>query len=326
MSWQPSMKPIRRSKSAFTVSFEPDDRSVSTAGMDGKIISFDWKIGRSTSETTIGLKNDGGDVIPITCSKNVPGSRGLILIARSNGTIVKWDLKDNNPTATWTEPDNNIYAIAAQRDQQGVHFASAGQDGNIRLYDITNSDPIRTLNSGTTFEALTHAVRTYCLRWSKKHPSMLLSGGWDGVKIWDTRGKTPLVRNISGPQITGESVDWFQSGILAASHRPADQVELFDIGSGLKLPAAEDLSLPFLPNCLQVSKVSHSLFAVGGDGGTSATLNHSAVVCNKSFKQVGSVPKSQSTHAFHCCDFNHQDTAVAFGDGAGYLHVLEYKK
>jgi len=59
--------------------------------------------------------------------------------------------------------------------------------------------------------------------------SILLSAGWDKtILIWDIRTKKS-VDFIFGPEICGDSLDYYDNKILTGSFRDNKQIQLFDL-------------------------------------------------------------------------------------------------
>lgn len=62
------------------------------------------------------------------------------------------------------------------------------------------------------------ANRLFSVKFSKTDPNMIIAGGWDKtIKIYDLRTKA-MVNSISGPFLCGDSLDFEENVLLAASY------------------------------------------------------------------------------------------------------------
>ncbi|PFH34164.1 WD domain, G-beta repeat-containing protein [Besnoitia besnoiti] len=118
----------------------------------------------------------------------------------------------------------------------GDVFATASNDGGIRMYDTRSSASAPSL-------ALVHAHNSdvNALRWSPVHHDLLLSGDEDGcVKVWDERyGEVPLVvMHWHKKPIT--SVDWHPTDEATfATSALDDSVALWDMSVEVDEDAVE---------------------------------------------------------------------------------------
>lgn len=58
-----------------------------------------------------------------------------------------------------------------------------------------------------------------------------MSGGWDGmVFVWDVRTDKPI-KSLSGPKISGDSIDFKNDQILIASYNSEEALSIWDFKS-----------------------------------------------------------------------------------------------
>eukprot|EP01063_Lacrimia_lanifica_P016820 TRINITY_DN233_c1_g1_i1.p2 TRINITY_DN233_c1_g1~~TRINITY_DN233_c1_g1_i1.p2 ORF type:complete len:335 (+),score=134.74 TRINITY_DN233_c1_g1_i1:954-1958(+) len=331
VAWVPRGAPIKRAHDAsYCVAWSPDDRLLGSAGADGRLLGYEARGGKVQFDVPVTAKKK--EVVPLTALAWVPkGADRVVWAAQSNGVVMKWDCGDGKELQRIEEPENDIYTLAVTRD--GGRVCTGGQDGCIRVYDAGSAakEPVNVISLRQQHEVNLHPVRIYCLRFAKHSPSVVAAGGWDGVKLYDIRAEgTKPVRDIFGPVITGSALDFGSNNTLVtASHRPEDQVEQWDVGTGDKIRGipcpVNNGRFPFLPAFCALSKVQGGHLAVGGGGEGLGSENAAFVLDMKTGGIVGQVAGGAAKQAFHTCDFNQQDSQVAFGDASGHIHILEKK-
>ena len=331
MGWQQRGKPIRRpNDSSYCVSWSHDDRLLGTAGADGRFLVFD----RTSKLLTECNLNPPKEVVPLTSFAFTP-QKNIIVASQSNGMIVKHNIQDNKTVHSFAEP-NETYVLAASVD--GATFASAGQDGSVRVYDSHSSrqTPLHTFTTKDKFDVMNHPSRLYALRYDRASPQIIASGGWQSVKFWDLRvgggdGDTASkpAKEITGPYLTGNAMDFGGDHTLfTASHRMTDQFEVYDTRTTAKVetianPRDPSGIFPFLPSFIKCSRGKGTTIALGGGGEGVGTVNTAWVLDVKQGKVVGEV--EGAAHGFHCCSFNKDDSSVVFGEAGGALHILDKK-
>eukprot|EP00756_Hemistasia_phaeocysticola_P066219 Hpha_TRINITY_DN9082_c0_g1::TRINITY_DN9082_c0_g1_i1::g.141710::m.141710 len=320
-----------------TVRWSSDDRIIACAGFDGMLNGVDAKsgkrlwqadcnqvrLGKNPSSPTTDRKKR--DPIPITCVRWRPGQRHVVLVGRSNGSILHWDTKEDRCITAWEEDDNEVYTMDITRN--GSKLVTAGEDSSIRVWDMGRGEVETHLHVKDDFEVLPHSLRVYAVKCSRDDDNIIVSAGWeDNVRLWDLRAPKPCVKSFFGPHITGEGLDIHGPNILTASHRTHEQLEVWDLGSGKKASAIGDKDGDYgsMLNGCQFSRQG-SFIAVAGGGGL-GLKNVATVLERRSTEQAGAVPDSDLPKAVLCCDFSYQGDAVAYGDGKGMVHIMDIKK
>jgi len=211
---------------------DPFDQYVIGCYSSGEIKVFDPHGGSHIKDLQ---KNSEITGLPITSVlKFRPGGESgdhesIIIGGDNDGNITKYDVGDGMALETikWEgENSNKIYALDYSKN--GRHFATAGLDTTVKIYDdITMKmtlelDPFKSGHAG-------HSNRVFAVKFNKEDPNILISGGWDNnIIIYDIREKGP-VNSIIGAYICGESLDFSGNKILSGSNRLDKQLQIWDL-------------------------------------------------------------------------------------------------
>eukprot|EP00112_Aurelia_sp_Birch-Aquarium-sp1_P010095 Seg2174.2 transcript_id=Seg2174.2/GoldUCD/mRNA.D3Y31 product="Vegetative incompatibility protein HET-E-1" protein_id=Seg2174.2/GoldUCD/D3Y31 len=178
--------------------------------------------------------------LPITSVKFYPTTiKNLLFAAGADASVSIWDMNNFTHVETIDEPGNQIGAMDFAND--GITFATAGKDRNVRLYDSetfkikkkyfgvdlleVESDEVASSESG-------HCRKILALRFHPEDKDILLTAGWDhAVKIWDIR-TDGVVRTIRGPFVCGDGLDVLGDEILTGSWLANNALQVWDYGSG----------------------------------------------------------------------------------------------
>eukprot|EP01065_Artemidia_motanka_P037850 TRINITY_DN46756_c0_g1_i1.p1 TRINITY_DN46756_c0_g1~~TRINITY_DN46756_c0_g1_i1.p1 ORF type:complete len:363 (+),score=103.76 TRINITY_DN46756_c0_g1_i1:44-1090(+) len=320
-----------------TVRWSADDRIVATAGFDGLLNGFDARTGKRDFSIDCNAVRTGGnpgspttdrrrlDAIPITSIRWRPGQRHVVFVARSNGSVLQWDIREDRCLSAWSEEPNEIYSMDLKRD--GTKVATAGQDATLRIWDTKAGEVERELKVAGDFEATVHALRIYAVKWKRDDDNVIVTAGWENtVRIWDLRTAKGTVMDIFGPHVSGEGIDLHEGQLITASHRVDNQLELWDAGSGKRISVLGDKegNMGSMLTCCQFSR--QGVWVAAGGGGGQGLHNVATTFERSSGEPGGGVPETDLQKPVMCCDFNHQDNGLAFGDGKGQLHLLELKR
>ncbi|KAH8891314.1 WD40 repeat-like protein [Thozetella sp. PMI_491] len=122
---------------------------------------------------------------------------------------------------TYSAHGYEVLSLAVAADN--AHFASAGGDRNVFLWDVTTAQTVRRFGSSGSGQ-FGHNSRVNCVAFGGQDDSLVISGGFDTtVRIWDTKsggaggGKPVQVLTeardaitaiaVRGPEIVSGSVD-----------------------------------------------------------------------------------------------------------------------
>lgn len=116
----------------------------------------------------------------------------------------------------------------------GTHYATAGKDRTIRIYDEETQKLSLKLNP-SSYGSLGHNNRIFAVKFNPEDPNVLLSGSWDGcIGFWDLRDKSAYGM-VQGTEISGDALDIKNNRILTGSYRKENQLELWDYINRKKL-------------------------------------------------------------------------------------------
>eukprot|EP00406_Dinophysis_acuminata_P029246 CAMPEP_0179337208 /NCGR_PEP_ID=MMETSP0797-20121207/67493_1 /TAXON_ID=47934 /ORGANISM="Dinophysis acuminata, Strain DAEP01" /LENGTH=215 /DNA_ID=CAMNT_0021050825 /DNA_START=1 /DNA_END=644 /DNA_ORIENTATION=+ len=187
----------------FCVRFSADSRYLAASFANGAISIFDIETGIQKK-----MFNATDAQLPTTQLRWRPHSSSYLtsVSAEQDGRIMHWDIESGECLHTITEPKNPLFCIDYSKN--GSHFAAAGKDHLVRVYDEATNQPVQTLQGGDIKHPTGHSNRVYSLTYHPVDPNTLLSGGWDNtVQVWDLR-RGHSVRSLWA----GQSVDFSSDG------------------------------------------------------------------------------------------------------------------
>ena len=101
-------------------------------------------------------------------------------------------------------------------------------DHTLRIYDIETMTCQQAFGKSDN-EHMGHSNRIYSIRWDPNNDNLVYSGGWDNiVSLYDTRARH-AVNHISGPYISGDTIDVRGDMVLTGSYRVEDCLEIWDV-------------------------------------------------------------------------------------------------
>ncbi|XP_054276680.1 uncharacterized protein LOC128995688 [Macrosteles quadrilineatus] len=176
----------------------------------------------------------------ISCIRFHPKTPNVLYASSTSGTVMRRDFEDSTNFNDFflSEAGNEIFSM--DFSSEGV-LVTVGRDATVRAYDVSEEKLISEMGrkcSSPSFcgasnsdEEDFHEKRIYSVRFHPSEPSLLVTGGWDGIRVWDLRIQRPL-RSIKGPFIFGDTLDVAKGMILTASCTALGGVQLWDLGSG----------------------------------------------------------------------------------------------
>lgn len=261
--------------------------------------------------------------VPLTSLKFKPIAIDNILMScRVNGVVSLWNIEKNQMISSFKE-DNYIYTGEYNRD--GDHFATAGYDTKIRIYDQNTLKLISILEKDDkNNNNLGHANRIYSLKYCLDHPNILLSGGWDETLfIWDTRvGHN--IEYIYGPLICGDSLDVKGNSVLTGSWRNQNQLQVWDLRN-----KKISINIPWVNLSLEEKNKRNHIYACQFDkyndryiiAGTTGDNQIRIFDKNENYQCMDVI--SGFEKPVYTLNFDYKDQKIAFGSGNGLCGIIE---
>ena len=126
---------------------------------------------------------------------------------------------------------------------------TGGSNGTLQLYKAAEDrlEVVQTITQGIDAHGqptLGPPAKTMAAVFVDRNS--VLVGGWESsVLLYDLRSKA-VARTFDGPRLSGDALDFRDGCVLTASHRPKEQLQVFDYASGKQMtPSITVDTLPF---------------------------------------------------------------------------------
>lgn len=208
----------------FTIRFDETSTKLA-AGYNSGDIGINDMVKKSSNQLNYQKKYKISE-FPITCVRWKPHFKTTLLAVSAEGFIYQIHSASGKKLQIIEEKDNPLMCCDYSND--GLFFATAGNDKVVRLYD----DNTKTMLSKLESRKLTmpqHSNRIFAVKFSCNDPNLMFSGGWDNtILLYDIRAKQ--VQNyLYGPHICGDAMDMKGDLLLTVSWGRSDQIQIFDI-------------------------------------------------------------------------------------------------
>lgn len=105
-----------------------------------------------------------------------------------------------------TKQEHTRFVQAVRYSPSGSHFASAGFDGKVFLYDGVSSDLISEIGSPA------HKGGVYAVAWKPDGTQLLTASGDKTCKLWDIETKSVVAEFVMGTQVEDQQVSCLWQG------------------------------------------------------------------------------------------------------------------
>jgi WD40 repeat protein len=167
-------------------SLDAPERALETMRHDAAVTAMD--VSPERGHVVIGCR-DGTVVIRDTRGKILASLDGRdriagvgflkgdrVFAAQSDGMLRVWDARTGATLSALRHPDGRVFSAACSPD--GLHVATAGEHGEVVLWQPSREEPLRVVEGHEGFVS--------CLAFSSDG-KLLASGGWDGTAlVWET--------------------------------------------------------------------------------------------------------------------------------------------
>ena len=268
---------------------------------------------------------------PITCLRWKPYNRTTLITVDAEGFIYQIHSKSGKILQKMEEPNNPLMCVDYSMD--GLLFATGGNDKFVHLYDDNTKTLICKLERHR-FDLPEHSNRIFCVKFSKKDPTLLLSGGWDNtILLYDIRAKG--VQNyLYGPHICGDGMDIKNDLLLTVSWEKENQIQMFDLRNNKKIAVFQMVinenerstleNVSYLYSC-RFNPVNNTFCVTGSNKNylriyDYTNLNNS-VIPNERIKGILDLNNLQKP--CYCCDYNIKGNKLVYGCASSKINFID---
>ena len=272
---------------------------------------------------------------PITCLRWKPFNRNTLILVTAEGFILEVHSKSGKILQEIQEENNPLMCVDYSID--GMLFATGGNDKYVRLYDDNTKTLIRKLERHR-YDLPEQSNRIFAVKFSKKDPNLLLSGGWDNtILLYDIRARE-VCNYLYGPHICGDGMDLKDDLLLTVSWEKEDQIQLFDLRMNKKIGVfqmnieeKEDNkntldNVSYLYSC-RFNPVNKT-FCVTGSNKNYLRIYDYNNLNNDNITEgriKGIKDLNDLKHPCYCCDYNIKGTRLVYGCAKSKIDFLDLK-
>ncbi|KAG8348404.1 hypothetical protein TRVL_00763 [Trypanosoma vivax] len=232
-----AVKISEKEERVFALKLSPDGKYIASVLGDGALVLQD---ANNLAVLQVGVAIKGFEDTPCTAVKwfaeVVDGNYRLATVSTGGAVFLwSWDGTTLGRGAKVIEENNETMCLSISKDDGS--FLTAGSDRCVRLYrpDGTLEALLQNgVNSnGLTRPAHTNRIFSVCI----VTRTIAVSGGWGGpIQVWDLRSNDSRLE-VRGAQVCSDSIEPIPDTtcIIVASHRGANQLQVYDCVSGDEL-------------------------------------------------------------------------------------------
>ena len=270
---------------------------------------------------------------PITCLRWKPFNKTTLILVTAEGYILEVHSKSGKILQQIQEENNPLMCVDYSTD--GLLFATGGNDKYVRLYDDNTKTLIKKLERHR-YDLPEHSNRIFAVKFSKKDPNLLLSGGWDNtILLYDIRARE--VQNyLYGPHICGDGMDLKDDLLLTVSWEKEDQIQLFDLKMNKKIGVfqmnIEENSnnkskldnVSYLYSC-RFNPVNKTFCVTGSNKNYLRIYDYNNLNSDNLTEQriKGIYDLNNLQHPCYCCDYNIKGNKLVYGCAKSKIDFLD---
>jgi len=114
--------------------------------------------------------------------------------------------------------------------QDGSKLITGGQDFTLRVYDDETKKLVKEFPGENSSKYVAcHSNSIFSIKTDPLNENMVYSGGHDRVVILSDLREDKAVSHISGPMLTGDTLDVYDYYLLTGSYRSENPLEIWDV-------------------------------------------------------------------------------------------------
>ena len=271
---------------------------------------------------------------PITCLRWKPYNKTTIILVTAEGYILQVHSKSGKILQEIIEENNPLMCVDYSLD--GMLFATGGNDKYVRLYDDNTKTLIKKLERHR-YDLPEHSNRIFAVKFSKKDPNLLLSGGWDNtILLYDIRSRE-VSNYLYGPHICGDGMDLKDDLLLTVSWEKEDQIQLFDLRMNKKIGVFQMNikennnennknkldNVSYLYSC-RFNPTNNTFCVTGSNKNYLRIYDYNNLNCdNITEERIKAIRDlSDLKHPCYCCDYNIKGNKLVYGSAKTKIDFL----
>ena len=271
---------------------------------------------------------------PITCLRWKPYNKTTIILVTAEGYILQVHSKSGKILQEIIEENNPLMCVDYSLD--GMLFATGGNDKYVRLYDDNTKTLIKKLERHR-YDLPEHSNRIFAVKFSKKDPNLLLSGGWDNtILLYDIRSRE-VSNYLYGPHICGDGMDLKDDLLLTVSWEKEDQIQLFDLRMNKKIGVFQMNikennnennknkldNVSYLYSC-RFNPTNNTFCVTGSNKNYLRIYDYNNLNCdNITEERIKAIRDlNDLKHPCYCCDYNIKGNKLVYGSAKTKIDFL----